>query len=154
MQQGGFSMAEFEQQPGVNARLLREWIRRKLLPRPRGTGRGAHYSEDHILRAIAIRSLRAQGQSFQQVKAQLRTSSTSELSAIVEQDKAKASLGAGAPKSPNVTAPQAAASRVPFALWELVEVRDGLVLLVNPARGDALREIAAEIYRSFGPSGR
>ncbi len=41
----------------------------------------------------------------------------------------------------------------PFATWEVVQLIDGLTLLVNPQRGPAIRRLADEIYRHYsGPA--
>ena len=38
----------------------------------------------------------------------------------------------------------------PAVRWEVVTLMDGLVLLVNPAGGQVLRRVAADIYRYYG----
>jgi hypothetical protein len=35
-------------------------------------------------------------------------------------------------------------------MWEVVELMDGLLLMVNPSKGAVLRRIADDIYRHYG----
>jgi hypothetical protein len=54
---------------------------------------------------------------------------------------------ATAPEQTHIAPP---APSYPFVNWESVTLLDGLVLLVNTNRGEALRRIADEIYRYYG----
>jgi hypothetical protein len=35
-------------------------------------------------------------------------------------------------------------------MWEVVQLMDGMVLMLNPSRGPVLRRIAADILRHYG----
>jgi len=139
------SMKELETLVGVQARTLRHWIRKRLLPKPLGRGRGARYTEEHLHRACAIRDLRAQRASLRTIHARLSQMSAEQLAAARPQ--------------PSTSLPETArepppAPSYPFQTWEVVTLIDGLVLLVNPGGRPVLRRLADEIYRHYGGSPR
>ncbi len=138
-----FTMRELEQRSGVQARTLRHWIRKRLLPKPVGRGRGARYTEQHALRANAIRQLRAERASLRSIQAKLSQLSEEQLMAL---HPPSATSGV-ATADPVLAAPPAPS--YPAQTWEIVTLLDGLVLLVNSQGGPPLRRLADEIYRYY-----
>lgn len=55
-----YTILELQGIVSIQARTLRHWIRRKLLPKPLGRGRSARYIEAHLLRAQAVLHFRSQ----------------------------------------------------------------------------------------------
>jgi DNA-binding transcriptional MerR regulator len=135
------TMRELSDQSGVTARTLRQWVHEGVLPPPRGRGRAARYETQHALRARAAQALRKAGGSLSAVRRKLASMSDEDLAAF-------------APKPVRVTdahgvpAPPPAPS-YPSDPWEVVQLMDGIVMMVNPRRGPALRRIADEIYRHY-----
>jgi DNA-binding transcriptional MerR regulator len=135
------SMQELSAQSGVTARTLRHWIHEGVLPQPMGRGRAARYGTHHVLRAQATQALRRAGNSLSAARRKLAAMSPEE-------------LGAYAPKPVRVTdahgVPAAPpAPSYPCDHWEIVQLMDGMVLMVNPRRGPALQRIADAIYRHY-----
>lgn len=138
-----YSIRELQGLAGVRARTVRNWVRKKVLPKPMGSGRGARYTESHVLRAKVTRHLRARGVSLPAIRRQLDG---------LREDQLVALLPPTAPSTPapdGVPAPPPAPN-YPAVSWDVVTLMDGLVLLVNPSRGAAPRRIAADIYRYYG----
>jgi DNA-binding transcriptional MerR regulator len=139
------SVKELETLVGVPARTLRHWIRKRLLPKPLGRGRGARYTEEHLQRACAIRDLRAQRASLKTIHARLSQMSAEQLA------DARPRPSTSLPDSTNEPPP---APSYPLQTWDVITLIDGLVLLVNSGARPVLRRLADEIYRYYGGSPR
>jgi DNA-binding transcriptional MerR regulator len=136
------SMVDLQRGSGVRARTLRYWIRKRLLPQPQGYGRGARYSREHLLLASFVRQLRNQHIGFSEIRARLSSLTVEQIAASL----ARTAAPAGTPAPP----PEPA---YPSLSWEVVQLGDGLVLLVNPRRGPVVRRIAESIYRHYAAVG-
>lgn len=139
-----FTIETLEQQSGVSARTLRHWIRQKLLPKPMGKGRAARYDDRHLVRAVVARQLRSTKLSLPAIRTRLASMSESELLALTQrQARAAAASADGVPAPPP-------APSYPSTPWEVVELSDGLVLMVSTTKGPLVRRIADDIYRYYG----
>ena len=138
-----FTMPQLEQLTGVQARTLRHWIRKRLMPKPLGRGRGARYTQDHVLRAGAIRHLRSERASLNAIRNTLSQLNDEQIAALQPR--------ANAPAADMIPEPPPEPS-YPFQTWEVVTLMDGLVLLVSSGKGPALRRVANEIHRYYGGS--
>ena len=56
---------------GVTRRTVRYYVQRGLLPAPTGTGRGKHYTEEHLRRLIQIRSWQESGADLMEIARRL-----------------------------------------------------------------------------------
>lgn len=131
---------------GVNVRTLRHWIAAKVVPKPLGRGRGARYTEAHLLRVKVVRQLRAARLSLRQIGARIGTLSDEQLLALLPPEpRATTSDGVPVPPPP---------PSYPATTYEAIFLMEGMVLLVQPEKGSALRRIANEIYRYYGPPQR
>jgi len=139
---GTYSMQSLQAASEVSARTLRHWIRRGLLPRPLGRGRGARYDENHLMRARVVRQLRTERLSLRAVQRRMSGLSEAELRAVLPAPSPQLTVE-GLPEPP--TAPT-----YPSVTWETVSLMDGLVLMVNTSRGALLRRVADDIYRHYG----
>jgi|GEM_PF-1091342 len=135
---------ELEKATGVPMRTLRHWVKKGLLPRPRGRGRVAKYTSTHVLRAQLVRHLRAKKLSLRQIQNRIGGLSDEELKALLPPPPRPAS-------EPGMPAPLPPTS-YPSSQWELVILADGLILLVNPKKGPGLQRIADEIYKHYSVS--
>jgi hypothetical protein len=87
-----------------------------------------------VLRAQEIRRLRAERRSINEIHAQLASSSR------VRPANLSSPATADAPPEPHEVG-------YPCTRWEVVQLRAGLVLLVDLAGGAAVRSLAAQLYR-------
>ena len=142
-----YTWTALEHASGVSARTLREWIRKKVLPPPLGGGRGAHYDDRHVAAARVIRHLRASGEALSAIRARVEGRSESELQALLGAPVAVSS-------AEDADAGTVEASPPPVQNMQLIELMDGLTLVVNADRGWQVRRIAEEIYRQYGVRGR
>lgn len=140
MTTGNMGIHELENATGVPMRTLRHWVKKGLLPRPLGRGRVAKYTETHLLRAQAIKHLRASKLPLRMIHKRLSGLSDTEVKALLPPP-ARPVTEQGIPILPPTT--------YPFALWELVGLADGLYLWVNPQKGPGLRRMADEIYKHY-----
>jgi DNA-binding transcriptional MerR regulator len=151
-----YSIQALQAQSGVSARTLRHWVREKVLPKPFGRGRGARYDDRHVLRARVIHRLRATRLSLPAIRARIDKLSEPELLALVAPEpSATTTIAVPAPvpaqQSPAEAAPSPPpAPTYPSSAWEVVELMDGLLLMVAGSKGPALRRIADDIYRYYG----
>jgi DNA-binding transcriptional MerR regulator len=122
-------------------RTLRDWVHRKVLPRPVGRGRAARYTAQHLLQARATQHLRSSGAGLREIRNRLTALNEQELQALIPPPRPK--TADGRPASP----PE---PTYPSMMWEVVQLMDGMVLMLNPDRGPVLRRIADDIYRHYG----
>ena len=135
-------MQELQALTGVRVRTLRHWIRKKLLAKPAGKGRGARYNERHLQRAKVIGLMRSQRKSLREIRSALDRLSDDELPALLPKPKlALTPEGIPVPPPP---------PSYPAVSWEHVVLVDGLVLMVDASKGQLLRRVADEIYRHYG----
>ena len=141
MSGGNYSIHILAEQSGIAARTLRDWIKHKLLPKPLGRGRAARYDDRHLLRARAVQQLRGTGAPLRDIRIRLASLSEQELRALVPP--------AASPMTSHAAPAPPADPTYPSIQWEVVELMDGMLLLVNPSRGPVLRRIADDIYRHY-----
>lgn len=142
MAAGSYTIHVLVTESGVPARTLRDWIKHKVLPKPIGRGRAARYDDRHLLRARAVQQLRGTGAPLRDIRTRLAALSEQELRALVPPPP-RPTTADGVPVPP-------AEPTYPSVTWEVVQLMDGMVLLLNPARGAVLRRIADDIYRHYG----
>lgn len=129
------TLRELQIATGVPARTLLRWIRSRLLPRALGRGRASRYGAEHLLRAKVIRQLRSESHGLHAIRQKLLSSSKEHL---------EASLAPTSSLSATVQPPEPS---YPFTTWEVVQLRPGLALLVHPAQGAGVRQLAEQLYR-------
>lgn len=136
-----YSMEQLQSAAGVTARTLRHWIREKLLPKPIGRGRSARYDDRHLVRARAIRHLRSSDLSLNAIYRRI--------SALSEDELAKLAPSPERPQTAEGRAEPPTPPSYPSDNWEIVRLMDGMILMLNPARGEVLRRVADDIYRHY-----
>jgi DNA-binding transcriptional MerR regulator len=136
-----YDMDELERKSGVGARTIRNWIGRRLLPRARGAGRAARYDERHLLRVCAIKALRDQDVDLASIRKRISDLDDAGLQALVT-SRTRPALPTTPPAPP-------VEPTFPVAHMEIVELMDGLVLMIDPSKGKVLRRVAADIYQHY-----
>jgi DNA-binding transcriptional MerR regulator len=66
-----YGIAELAELGGVTRRTVRYYVQRGLLPTPLGTGRGLHYTQEHLERLVHIRQLQEAGVPLAEIAARL-----------------------------------------------------------------------------------
>ena len=164
-----YSIRDLQGVAAVQARTLRHWIRQKVLPKPLGRGRGARYTEDHVLRVKVIRHLRTQRIRLAAIRSGSGTARAAARRASgawpapgppptsrrrisgLDFQQLQALLPRPRPGSiPEAVPPPPRAPSYPAVSCEVVALFDGLVLMINPAKGPVVRRIADEIYQHYG----
>lgn len=56
---------------GVSRRTVRFYVQRELLPPPKGLGRSAHYSDEHLARLLEIKALQEEGVPLDEIRRRL-----------------------------------------------------------------------------------
>jgi DNA-binding transcriptional MerR regulator len=136
-----YNIDALERVSGVQSRTLRHWIKRKLLPKPIGKGRGARYDARHLVRARAIRHLRSKELSLRDIQTRMTGLSEQQIAALVPPEPRPITTE-GLPVAPPLPS-------YPAEAWEVIPLFDGMVLMVNSSKGPGLRRIAGEIYRYY-----
>lgn len=79
-----YSLKELADASGVDERLIRFYIEKKMLPGPEGKARASFYTDAHLIRARAIRHLReVEKRRYPEILSLLATSSDDRLEALV-----------------------------------------------------------------------
>jgi DNA-binding transcriptional MerR regulator len=138
-----YNIRELQGMTGVQPRTVRHWIRQKLIPKPLGTGRGARYTDAHVLRARVIQQLRAKRHSLRTIRARLGQLSPEQMEAMLPRPRDERLTPEGIPAPPPPPT-------YPASSWELVPLMDGLFLMVSTGKAPGLRRVANEIYRYYG----
>jgi DNA-binding transcriptional MerR regulator len=138
-----YSMRELQDMAGVQGRTVRHWVRHKLIPKPLGRGRGARYTEQHVLLARVVQQLRTQRLSLRAIRARLAQLTPEQMKAMLPRPRDVRLTPEGMPAPPPTPS-------YPSTSWEIVPLMDGLVLMVNSSKAPALRRVANEIYRYYG----
>lgn len=66
-----YGIQELADLGGVTRRTVRYYVRLGLLPPPLGTGRGKHYSQEHVDALVQVRELQEQGVSLTEIGEQM-----------------------------------------------------------------------------------
>ncbi len=74
---------DLEKTAGVPMRTLRHWVKKGVLPRPRGSGQVARYTEVRLLRAQVIKHLRVSKLSLREINRRIGALSNDELPALL-----------------------------------------------------------------------
>lgn len=67
-----YSIAELTERGGVSRRTVRYYVTRGLLPAPTGTGRGKHYTQEHLDTLIRIRTWQEAGVPLAEIQERLQ----------------------------------------------------------------------------------
>lgn len=65
--QDRISIAELARLGGVSRRTVRYYVQRGLIPAPLGTGRGSHYTQEHLDALIRVKALQERGLPLSQI---------------------------------------------------------------------------------------
>jgi DNA-binding transcriptional MerR regulator len=149
------TLHELLDKAGLNARTLRHWTQKGLMPRTTD----GHYTDADLTRALAICRMRYQDgvHSLDEVAARLSALSPEQMERYaLEEDGAGGEVGGAAtattPAPTTTVAPPVAARELPAEAtaplrheWSHVTLRPGLVLLVRQPPGDEARSLARKI---------
>jgi DNA-binding transcriptional MerR regulator len=155
---------------GLPDRTIRNYIQRRLLPAPQGHGLAAEYDDEHMVRAVAIGRMRAQGGRIDTIAEHIAGWSTAKFKRFVAQTEPPAEE---APPSPPPPAPRSegpepvAAERVARAQlrrheplgdaelpdapsWRIYSLITGIGLMVDADAPPIVHRVAAEILATYG----
>ncbi len=85
---------------GLADRTIRNYVKRGLLPAPVGHGLAAEYNEEHMVRAVAIGRLRAEGEHIDVITERIAGWTTAQFKRFVKQTEPRAPESAPAPAPP------------------------------------------------------
>jgi hypothetical protein len=103
-----YRLADLVERSGLPARTIRSYIDDGYLPKADGRGSGAVYTEEHLLKAIAIARMRARGDGWDAVDEKTRDASVRRLRALVRDlEPAEAAATPLVPTAPSPAAPSA-----------------------------------------------
>jgi DNA-binding transcriptional MerR regulator len=179
-----YTKRDLIERSGLPDRTIRNYIGRGLLPRPRGHGLAAEYDEEHMVRAVTIGRMRAQGQPIDAIGEQIAGWSTAKFKRFVARTEPPEEQPAPPPDPPHSgdlepPSPPAAVRQLgarqavkraesehaapggeidlPDApSWRIYPLISGLGLLVDTQASPVVHRIAAEIVGKYGrgPAGR
>jgi DNA-binding transcriptional MerR regulator len=134
MEGQGYSIRELARLAGIAPDTIREWIKRGLIPRVRFQGPKTRYSEVHLQRIRAVKRLKGESLSLDDIGIRMATMSPLELQNIVQ--------------PPVVAAPSPpAATSFPAENWKRVVLCPGLELHV--ADTAVHKRMAQQVYDDF-----
>ena len=115
-----FSIQDLCDQTGLPRRTIHFYIQQGILPPPSGSGLGARYQREHLLRLQSIPILRQQGLRLDDIRQKFSHAESSELERLVKESPA---VMASSP-SPSIPEP---ASGTPYLVYTLP---DGIILMI------------------------
>jgi DNA-binding transcriptional MerR regulator len=165
-----YTKADLIERSGLPDRTLRNYMDRGLLPRATGHGLAAEYTEEHMVRAVAIGRMRAKGMQIDAIAEHIARWSTAKFRRFVAatepeaprpaQSPSRALLPADGPRSAGSEAttlpPSAHLEPVADALlpegrsFRMVPLLPGLTLMLDHEAAPIVRRIAAEISARYG----
>jgi DNA-binding transcriptional MerR regulator len=176
-----YVIADLVARSGAAPRTIRGYIERGLVPKPRGNGPAAVYSEEAMLRVVAITRLRAKGESLAAIAKRLERWTRKQLASFVAETEPTTAGSAPAPEVPaehalhaaqgepaaslpehgadasaaiDAATPDALAT-VPEALhYSLVPLMPGLALMVTDDAAPVVRRIANEVIARYSAGRR
>ncbi|MBD3261415.1 MAG: MerR family transcriptional regulator [Candidatus Altiarchaeales archaeon] len=63
-----YGIKELSELGGVSRRTIRYYVQQGLLPKPTGTGRGKHYTQEHLDTLLEIRAAQETGKPLEEIK--------------------------------------------------------------------------------------
>lgn len=128
----GLSIEELAEQAGVPVRTIRYYIAEGLLPGPGARGKGALYTEDHLLRLRLIRRLVEQHVPLAEIRERLALLSTGDLRRLLAEEERQA------PGAPGVA--------------DATSAREYIAALLQRARSLRTRTLAEQAPRQPAPA--
>ncbi len=138
--QGQYGINELAVLGGVSRRTVRYYVQRGLLPTPTGTGRGKHYTQEHLELLVRIRHLQEEGVSLAEIQERLREPQPSS-GRVVPAPQEGTTEVPGPTRAP-------LAPEIPRTHWVRIELAPGLELHVDQRLSlgpEALQSIAQAI---------
>jgi DNA-binding transcriptional MerR regulator len=86
-----YLMADLVERSGLTSRTIRDYIKEGYLARPKGHGPAATYSEEQLLRVVAIARMRARGDNWEEIANRFEDWSLKQLRAYVRKTEPPAS---------------------------------------------------------------
>ncbi|BEQ13146.1 hypothetical protein FAK_02120 [Desulfoferula mesophila] len=117
-----FSLDELCTLTGMSKRTVRFYIQRELVDRPLGSGKGAHYTQDHLSQLLTIRKWKKAGLSLERISELLRE---------------------GEESAPPPRPRREGAVEV----WSHLNIADGVELHIQPGRAGLGPEEVRELFR-------
>lgn len=114
-----FTIQELCNQTGFPRRTIHFYIQQEILPPPSGSGLGAHYGREHLLRLKLIPVLRQQGLRLDDIRQKFKSTSTAELDQM-----------SGLPVPAAIKAPAPAGDPISGSPYILYNLPDGILLMV------------------------
>lgn len=150
----GWKLDELAERAGVSPRTVRYYVQRKLLPPPVFRGRDTVYSEEHLIRLLAIRRLQERFLPLDAIQIELARRSLKELQRLAE---GRESDGVGVTKNTMSRRQDLSVASPPVERWERWVLAPGLELHValdadsdTRALAEALRAEARQRRRNGG----
>ena len=154
MKGNGYSIAELATITGVSRRLIHAWKEEGLLPRARGRGRYARYHDEHLLRLRIINALRARRMRLRDIRSITNAKTFEQLQALFESLREDAASDTGASNLPSAApalagASENAAPSNSASLWQVMNVRRGLVIMVCVEEGAEVHRLARDMFETY-----
>jgi hypothetical protein len=171
-----YTMRDLAERSGLAPRTLRSYAMEGLIPRADGRGPGAKYSEEHMVRAVAIGRMRARGVGIGQILDDVEGWSTARFAKYVAETDPPPEQAAPAPASSEP--PLVEGEPVPAedarrlgakgrargagmevaedgelpdaAAWSIYPLLSGMALMVDIDAPEAVRRLAKEILGKYG----
>jgi len=127
MSGGKYSIKDLASLGGVSRRTVRYYVQRGLIPPPLGTGRGNHYTQEHLDLLLSVKDAQQVGKSLDQISREIK----------------------GEPWSP----PQEEDETPEMSSWIRVEIESGVELHVRRTRAlpsELVGELVGEIRKITG----
>ena len=120
-----FSMKDLEMRTGMSRRTIRYYVEKGLIDPPRGKGRGAYYTLEHLERLTAIKAMTDRGMPFVAVEQAMEHQKHDGLDGMVREDACDLVYSQAQPRVQNNES-------TGEDLWSRYRIGEGLELHVKP----------------------
>lgn len=149
-----YSIADLAHLAETSTRQIHAWKDAGLLPSALSPGRYARYSDEHLLRTRVIVALRRRDQPLREIRRLMKGKTAEELQSLL--DSLNSQLGSAA-SLPALSANESAvpnssgiaATQAPPPVWEVHNVRRGLVVMVCVEEGAEVRRLAQQMCENY-----
>lgn len=147
---GGWKLAELASLAEISPRTVTDYLAAGLLTPPEFRGPATRYQREHLLRLMAIREAKNDGQrSLKDVKRKLETMGTRDLESWLATrripEAARAALGLTATTT-TAEPSRETASAPPMQHWKTLELMPGLELSLRADAGPVVMKVANYLY--------
>lgn len=148
-----FDIRALTKRTGFDARTVRRYAQRGLIPRPDFAGKDTRYGREHLVRLLAIRKLSERTLRLDALRAELSQRTFEELESLAGfTPSTSAPTPTNASPGATISKPGAAPKSLAGERWLRIALLPGLELMMRDGAPELVTRIATEIRERYAAS--